>query len=183
MATNNGDGKKNGQPRRAKESAVKKSRSSSANSSAVKKAVIAGAAAAVGSAAAKKLAKKSPVALILAIIALIIGVAAGFFTFNFLTQNDGYAMLGEEDFSVAMGSTYEDAGVNAVFLGKDYADNVTKKYYYRENISYDQVEVSGVDTSVDGFYYVVYQSDTFPFNTVTLIRTIEVVGGDSDGEE
>ncbi|MBP5242219.1 MAG: hypothetical protein J6Z36_00830 [Clostridia bacterium] len=182
MATNNGGNNGNGQNRRTKESAIKKKNTASA-SSAAKKAVIAGVAAAASGAAAKKLAKKSPAALILAVLALIIGAVAGFFALNTLTQNDGYAMLGEEDFAVDMGADYVDAGVKAIFLGKDYSDSVTMKYYYRENISYDQVEVSGVDTGIDGFYYVVYQSDAFPFNQVTLIRTVEVVGGDSDGEE
>lgn len=74
-----------------------------------------------------------------------------------------------------------DKGVSIKFLGKDVSDSITVKYYYREDISHDAVEVGKVDVSIPGVYYVEYTSSHFAYKNTTLIRTIVVTGVEVDG--
>lgn len=157
---------------------------------------------------AKKI-KKSVILTIIA-VTLIIGGALGFFgayKLNKFYMNDYYVAgvaSSEADYvevdvskireslenggatSVSMSDIYnatslEDKGVTIKFLGIDVSKTVTVKYYYREDISHDQVEVSGVDVTVPGVYYAVYTSSHFAFKKTTLIRTIIVMGVEVDG--
>jgi len=74
-----------------------------------------------------------------------------------------------------------DGGVTAKFLGMDITDTVTVKYYYREDISHDMKEVSKIDVSTAGVYYIEYTSSHFAYKDVVLIRTIIVTGVEVDG--
>lgn len=75
----------------------------------------------------------------------------------------------------------KDEGVTAKFFGKDISDTVTVKYYYREDISHDKREVSGIDVSTAGVYYIEYTSSHFAHKNTTLIRTIIVTEVEVDG--
>ena len=87
---------------------------------------------------------------------------------------------------VTMGQVYStmklnDGGVCAKFLGKDISNTITVKYYYREDISHDKIEGTGIDVSTAGVYYIEYTSSHFAYKNVTLIRTIIVTGVETDG--
>ena len=75
----------------------------------------------------------------------------------------------------------EDGGVTASFLGIDITDSVTVKYYYREDISHDMVQVSAIDIKTAGVYYIEYTSSHFAYKNVKLIRTIIVTEVEVDG--
>lgn len=75
----------------------------------------------------------------------------------------------------------EDSGVTAKFLGVDITNSITIKYYYREDISHDIVEVSSVDVKTAGVYYIEYTSSHFAYKNTKLIRTIIVTEVEVDG--
>lgn len=82
---------------------------------------------------------------------------------------------------VYAGASLTDKGVTIKFLGFDVSDTLTTKYYYREDISYKQKEVDGIDVTVPGVYYIEYTSSHFAFRKTTLIRTIVITGVEVDG--
>ncbi|MBQ9081674.1 MAG: hypothetical protein IJY26_03455 [Clostridia bacterium] len=140
-------------------------------------------AAAAGAAVAAKAVKSSKnkgATIFVVLLCFIIGLAAGFFGLGALTGGDTFEMVGEDFVEVQMYEEYTDLGAKAVFLGEEQEIAVT--YYYREDISQDIVEKEGVDTSVAGFYYVVYQTEAFLYSNTDLIRTVEVVRVEDDGQ-
>ena len=152
--------------------------------------------------------KKSPVLLII-ILALAIGLAGGYFAFNYLSpfKMNAYSVNGvasaEVDYIVidmsAIKESYllenpnaemeevyssvklNDGGFVCKFFGVDVSDNVTTTYYYREDISHDWSKVNGIDVTTAGVYYIEYKSNHFAFKNSTLIRTIIVTEDENDG--
>lgn len=75
----------------------------------------------------------------------------------------------------------EDKGVKLKFLGMDVRDTLSVKYYYREDISHDPVEVKKIDIRTAGVYYIEYTSSHFAYKNTKLIRTVVVTGVEQDG--
>lgn len=135
--------------------------------------------------------KKSKKALILAfsIFFLLIGALGGFFTAHIICKNDVYAMVcydnGEADIVIGQDEEYQyyrELGVKCVAFGRDCSDEFKVTYYYRNDLSMDEVEVDGVDTSVEGIYYAVYTAPSKKYSTVKLIRNIIVLRGEDDAQ-
>lgn len=141
---------------------------------------MAAAAGAIGAAAGKGTGRNRALALVAAVLLFAVGAAGGFFAVDFFTKEDGFSMRGEDFLEIPMYSLYEEQGATSVFFGRE--GEVRTVYYYREDISHDAVAVDGVDTAVHGFYYAVYTSDALPYRGVELIRTIEVMRVEDDGE-
>ena len=74
---------------------------------------------------------------------------------------------------------YQEPEATCIFFGKE--NDVTISYSYREDISYDPIDVETVDTSISGFYYVTYTNSTFKYKNVVLIRTIQVMEVENNG--
>ena len=154
---------------------------------------------------------KKSVFLIIISLCLVVGLVGGFFltkyTSNFSLNNikiNGvqsaevdYAIVDvsqiRDNLKTTKGVDYvsvqevydsiniEDGGVKCTFLGIDIRDSITKTYYYREDISFDAVEVNSIDCSVPGVYYIKYTSSHFAFKKTELVRTIIVTGVENDG--
>lgn len=124
--------------------------------------------------------------LLITLAFFIIGILAGGFGLHFLTQNDCFEMVsvaGSTDIEIGGESnpdTYQELGVKCIAFGKDVSDTVIIKYLYREDISHDPREVTSIDASVEGFYYVVYTSSNLKYRTVKLIRNVIVFNGAGD---
>ena len=130
----------------------------------------------------KRSMKKSTVSWLCVIIFLIVGVAGGFFAHKFAFANDVYQMVayanGEADIYIGADEeyqTYTELGVKCVAFGKDYSKDCTVKYYFRDDLTKEQVEVDEVDETVAGIYYAVYTTPASKYKTVTLIRNIIVL--------
>ena len=114
---------------------------------------------------------------------LIIGGVGGFFAHKYAFAGDVYQMVAYENGStdVYIGSdedlqTYTELGVKCIAFGKDVSSECTVKYYYRADLTQDQVEVSEVDETKPGIYYAVYSNTSKKYKSVTLIRNIIVLG-------
>ena len=104
--------------------------------------------------------KYSPFLLSLALIFLVFGVG-GFFTFNLLTKNDEFSLVGEKEITLNVGDEYVEQGTKVISFGKDKSSQV--------------VIESNVDTSVAGEYYVKYTIKDFRFKDVVRYRYVKVV--------
>ena len=152
--------------------------------------------------------KKSPI-LILALVFLLLGAVGGFFAYKMLStfelntfvvngvasaENDYIVVdlseIKEDYFQSNSDKTIEDFyasislkdnTVSCKFFGIDKSDTIVTKYYYREDISHDAVEVNKIDLETAGVYYIEYTSSFFAFKNSTLIRTIIVTEVENDG--
>ena len=131
--------------------------------------------------AAKQSMKKSKLVWIIVVIAIVVGAVAGFFGIKYAFRNDTYHMNaysnGQVDIIVGANEdvkTYTELGVKCVSFGKDISSECTVTYYYREDLSHDQVQVDKVDETKGGMYYAVYSAPASRYKTVTLIRNIYV---------
>ena len=140
---------------------------------------------------AKKAAKKIKANWFIVAFVFIIAVAGGFFAHKYTFKNDVYEMIsvngttdivlgGMENNAV---TEYEEYGVKCIAFGKDYSKECTVKYYYRNDLTQEEVEVEieDITTTAPGIYYAVYECPAKKYATVKLIRNIIVLGGEDNG--
>ena len=136
----------------------------------------------------KRSVKKLSLTWIIVLIFLALGVVGGFFAHKYAFPNDTYQMVAYSNGSIdiTIGAeeehkTYTELGVKCITFGKDISSECTVKYYFRTDLSQEQVEVSKVDETVPGMYYAVYTTTSSKYKTVTLIRNIMVLGEEDNG--
>ena len=136
----------------------------------------------------KKSAKKLKIGWLIAALFLCIGAVAGYFAHKFAFASDTYTMVvyanGKADVTIGADEEYKsytELGVNCVAFGKDYSKDCSVKYFYRADLTTDEVEVEKVDENVAGIYYAVYSCPSIKYKTVTLIRNIIVIVGEDNG--
>lgn len=132
---------------------------------------------------AAKSMKKSAISWIVVILFLIVGGVGGFFAHKLAFKNDVYQMVtyanGQADIYIGSEEefqTYTELGVKCISFGKDVSSECTVKYYYRTDLTEEQVEVTKVDETKPGIYYAVYSNTSKKYKSVTLIRNIIVLG-------
>ena len=131
----------------------------------------------------KKAFKKSALMWIIVGFVLVFSAIGSFFACKYIFASDTYEMItyanGEVDVYIGANeevSVYEELGVKCISFGKDFSDRFIVKYYYRNDLTEKEVEVSEVDESVPGIYYAVYETPAKKFKSVKLIRNIIVTG-------
>lgn len=103
--------------------------------------------------------KKSTFLTVLMVIILIFG-GGGFLTFNLLTKNDEFSIIGEKNITLTVGDAYVEQGAKIISFGSDKSESV--------------IVESTVDTSVAGEYYVKYSSSDYRFKNVIRYRYVVV---------
>ena len=97
---------------------------------------------------ATKMARKNPggfaAVVIILIVLLAVGVG-GFFAYRYFNPNVNFALNGNKDTNVAIGSIYEEKGVTATYNGKDVSDKVVTEYYLN-NVKVDKIETAKEQT-------------------------------------
>ena len=88
----------------------------------------------------------------------------------------GSALQNFRELNVGVITNQGLANLVEVSFGKDISSECTVTYYYREDLSHDQVQVDKVDETKGGMYYAVYSAPASRYKTVTLIRNIYVTG-------
>jgi len=135
----------------------------------------------------KKAFSKLGLAWIIVGACLLIGLLGGFFGTKIICKNDVYQMVAYESglYDITIGQnedikTYTELGVKCIAFGKEYTKDYTVEYYWRDDLTKDEVKVDSVDPKKEGIYYAVYSVPTFKYKTVKLIRNIIVIGGDQE---
>lgn len=101
---------------------------------------------------AEKVAKKSPVAVLVAVICLVVFIGAGFLTGFLITKNDSFKLNNDnKELPLAIGSSYVEEGATVTAYGKDLSDLLNVIIYDSEG-----EKVVAVDTSIDNEFYIVY---------------------------
>lgn len=131
----------------------------------------------------KKTFKKSALMWIIVGLVLVVSAVGSFFACKYVFADDAYEMVtyanGEVDVYIGVDEeikTYEELGVKCISFGKDFSDKFSVKYYYRNDLTQKEVEVSEIDENTPGIYYAVYESPAKKYSSVRLIRNIIVAG-------
>ncbi len=140
---------------------------------------------------AKRVAKKINANWFIVILVLVVSVVGGYFAHNLAFKNDVYEMVAVgKEVDIVIGGmeegaaqTYTEPGVKCIAFGKDYSKECTVKYFYRNDLTEDQVEVSvsEINASKPGIFYAIYECPAAKYKTVKLIRNIIVLGGEDNG--
>lgn len=105
--------------------------------------------------------------LLLALLFLVIGAAAGAAVSWFMTKDDRFVLNGEKEITLAVGEVYEEQGAEVISFGRDISENVV--------ISGDTV-----DESTEGVYQIVYSVEDLRWGEYQLVRVVTVGDGDPD---
>lgn len=105
--------------------------------------------------------------LLLALLFLVIGAAAGAAVSWFMTKDDRFVLNGEKEITLAVGEVYEEQGAEVISFGRDISENVV--------ISGDTV-----DETKEGVYQIVYSVEDLRWGEYQLVRVVTVGDGDPD---
>lgn len=105
--------------------------------------------------------------LLLALLFLVIGAAAGAAVSWFMTKDDRFVLNGEKEITLAVGEAYEEQGAEVISFGRDISENVV--------ISGDTV-----DETTEGVYQIVYSVEDLRWGEYQLVRVVTVGDGDPD---
>ena len=105
--------------------------------------------------------------LLLALLFLVIGAAAGAAVSWFMTKDDRFVLNGEKEITLAVGEAYEEQGAEVISFGRDISENVV--------ISGDTVEATK-----EGVYQIVYSVEDLRWGEYQLGRVVTVGDGDPD---
>lgn len=137
--------------------------------------------------AKKALRKTHPATILVAVLCLVAGIAAGSITAVHVSKNDRFLLVGESAYSVDMGTsfTYREEGVEAVSFGRD----VSGKVHVETTLEKDAAGNYIIPTDKEGVYTITYTVDAFKFGenapngVVKRIRTFTVSGSEEDGRD
>ena len=105
--------------------------------------------------------------LLLALLFLVLGAAAGAAVSWFMTKDDRFVLNGEKEITLAVGEVYEEQGAEVISFGRDISENVV--------ISGDTV-----DETTEGVYQIVYSVEDLRWGEYQLVRVVTVGDGDPD---
>lgn len=119
--------------------------------------------------AGKEVKKMGAGSIILVIVLLIVGIAGGVLVSYFLTRNDCFEIIGQEELTLTLDETYTDEGVNVISFNKDVSDKVKIDTNLTKNPdgTYSADEV--------GTYYIIYTVDDFKYGTIFNVQKIRLI--------
>ena len=124
----------------------------------------------VRNAAEKAVRKTHAATVVLSVLFLLVGIAAGVAACVFITRNDKFELNGEKEVRIAVGGSFSDPGATVFSFGRDLSESVQVGGDY-----------TSFDPTVEGVYQFVYTVDDFRWGDYQLVRTVIV--GDPDTEE
>ncbi len=113
--------------------------------------------------------KKTPVGLLVCtLVMLFLSVFAGGVIGHFLTKNDCFELIGEEEVSLRVGEVYVDQGAKVIAFNKD----VSNKLNISTNLKLTE---AGYSADEVGTYYIVYTVNHFKYNSIFKIKKVRLV--------
>lgn len=122
----------------------------------------------------KKVKRLNFLTLVICILALAAGIAAGAAGCLFVCRNDCFELNGKKEYVVEAGESfvYRDEGVRIVEFGRDISDRVQIKTNLTKN---DDGSYSPGDNA-SGSYYIIYTVDSVRYGKIQRVRTITAGG-------
>lgn len=113
---------------------------------------------------AKKKSNKKKLNIFLYVLAVffIIGGVGGFFTFNYLTKDDKFEIIGDKEITLHVGEEYVEKGAIVISFGKDESAKI-------------EIDKSNLNINEVGNYYIKYTASDYRFKGKVIYRYIEVV--------
>lgn len=121
----------------------------------------------------KKAIKKAHKAyLVVAALALVIGIAGGYFAASVICGNDVFELKGQKETTVKIGDEikYTDEGIKYVSFGKD----LSSSFAITTNLTHGSDGTYTGDTSEETEYYIIYTITEGRCEGMTLYRTFNV---------
>lgn len=112
--------------------------------------------------------KSHPATVILTIVFLIVGIAAGVLVSRQITKNDKFILNGEKTVQMEVGGAFVDEGATVISFGRDISSDV-------------QVSGDELNADVEGVYQLVYTVDDLRWGDYRLVRVVVV--GNPEGAE
>lgn len=119
------------------------------------------------------------VPIILAVLFLAIGVGGGWIATKIICKNDCFEIVGKDEISVEIGSSYYDQGVKIVAFGKDENASIEIETNLTKNAD------GSYTSNEEGTFYIKYKSNSFKYGKlfkVERIRLISFVEASEPGE-
>ncbi len=114
--------------------------------------------------------KRTPIkTLILLFLTLLIGLGVGAWPTYFLTRNDCFELIGEEEITLTLNDKYLDSGVRVIAFNKDDS----KKVKISTNLDVD--ENGNYYSNEVGTFYIAYTVDNFKYGTIFKIQKIRLI--------
>lgn len=109
-----------------------------------------------------------------------IGVGGGYF----LTRNDCFEILGQDEIELVASEKYFDEGVKVIEFGKDKSDKVE----IETDLEINADGSFSPQTDNDGnpvlkTYYIIYKVDTFKLSKLANVERIRLISFVEDSEE
>lgn len=112
--------------------------------------------------------KSHPATVILTIVFLIVGIAAGVLVSRQIAKNDKFILNGEKTVQMEVGGAFVDEGATVISFGRDISSDV-------------QVSGDELNADVEGVYQLVYTVDDLRWGDYRLVRVVVV--GNPEGAE
>lgn len=113
---------------------------------------------------AKKKSTKKKLNIFIYVLAVffIIGGVGGFFTFNYLTKDDKFEIIGDKEITLHVGEEYVEKGAIVISFGKDESAKI-------------EIDDSNLNINEVGNYYIKYTATDYRFKGKVRYRYVEVV--------
>ena len=126
-----------------------------------------------------------PLTKVIAVLALLIGIAGGVAFTHFAFQNDRFTLKGQTQFSVDLGAdyVYTEQGVEAVCFGRDVSDKLQVQTTLEKDANGNYI----IPTDKEGVYTITYTVDCLKFGekapngVIKRIRVFAVTAAEEDG--
>lgn len=119
----------------------------------------------------KQLKKVSGGALFLAVLLLIGGAVGGYFGVKYLTKNDCFEFIGEDEITLTLDQTYTDEGVKVIAFGQDDSDKVEVKVDEKLKQNTD----GSYYATEEGTYYIIYTVNNLKYGSIFKIQKIRLI--------
>ena len=121
----------------------------------------------------------------IAVLCAVVGVALGALAVLLLSRNDRFVLVGESQYTVALGEeyVYAEEGVEALCFGLDVSDKLNVETELQKNAEGKYI----IPTDKEGVYTIVYTVDCIKFGekapngVIRRIRTFTVIATEEDG--
>jgi len=119
--------------------------------------------------AKRKLKKLSAGVVFLAVVLLAIGAVGGYFGIQYVSKNDCFSIIGEEEITLEIGESYADEGVKVIAFGKDDSNKVE----IETNLKKD--ENGAYYAQSEGTYYITYKVNNIKYGSIFKVQKIRLL--------
>lgn len=116
-----------------------------------------------------KLKKLSAGVLFLAVLLLAVGAVGGYFGVKYITRNDCFKIIGEDEINLTLNENYIDEGVKVIAFGVDDAKNVKVETNLKQNSEGEYYATS------EGTYYIKYTVDNIKYGSIFKVQKIRLL--------